>query len=251
MSEYKLGFISDEQILKHVKQTVESYRFETNLKTFNKNLVDPIKMTFDSKIYGFDTENGVKNEVLRQVDKTNSNLIGYFHQNIFKYLNSDWEIPKKGFDIVNNAESIVVEMKNKHNTMNSGSSQKVYMSMQNQLLKNSNSICMLVEVIAKKSQNSPWVVSVNGESMKNEKIRRVSIDKFYELVTGDPNAFKNLCQQLPNVIDDAVKISQDRQSINTVMEELMRYSKNTLESLYLLSFDKYQGFDDFSLEIRS
>lgn len=251
MNKYKLGFISDEQILKHVKQTVESYRFETSLKTFNKNLVDPIKMTFDSKIYDFDIENGIKNEVLRQVDKTNSNLIGYFHQNIFKYINDDWEIPKKGFDIVNTKKSIFVEMKNKHNTMNSGSSQKIYMSMQNQILKDSKSICMLVEVIAKKSQDLPWAVSLNGENMKNERIRRVSIDKFYELVTGDKNSFRNLCQELPLIIDDVIKTTQNRQSIDTVIDELKLYSKNTLESLYLLSFDKYQGFDSFTLEKKS
>jgi hypothetical protein len=120
--------------------------------------------------------------------------------------------------------------------------------MQNQLLKNQSSVCMLVEVIAKKSQNIPWVVSVNGKSMKNKNIRRVSIDKFYELVTGDELAFKKLCQQLPVIIEDAVRTTQSRQSTNTVIEELKQYSKNTLESLYLMSFDKYQGFDDFQLK---
>ena len=248
MSKYKLGFISDNQILAHVKQTVEHYRFDTNLDTFNKNLIDPIKMTFDSKVYGFDIEKGIQNEVLRQVDKTNSNLIGFFHQNIFRHIHSDWSVPKLGFDIVNYSKSIFVEIKNKHNTMNSGAAQKVYISMQNQLLKNQSSVCMLVEVVAKKSQNIPWVVSVNGKSMKNKNIRRVSIDKFYELVTGDELAFKKLCQQLPVIIEDAVRTTQSRQSTNTVIEELKQYSKNTLESLYLMSFDKYQGFDDFQLK---
>jgi len=247
MSKYNLGFISDEKISAHVKETVEHYRFETNLEKFNKNLIDPVKMTFDSKVYGFEIEQGIQNEVLRQVDKTNSNLIGYFHQNIFKYVHHDWSIPEKGFDIVNEKKLIFVEMKNKHNTMNSGAAQKVYISMQNQLLKNPKSVCMLVEVIAKKSQNVPWPISINGESVKNENIRRVSIDKFYELVTGDEQAFKKLCEKLPTIIEDAVREADNRQSVNTVLEELKQYSENTLESLYLMSFDKYQGFDDFRL----
>lgn len=52
-----------------------------------------------------------------------------------------------------------VELKNKHNTMNSSSSQKTFMKMQNHLLnsKNSKDICALVEVIAKKSANEPWI----------------------------------------------------------------------------------------------
>ena len=45
-------------------------------------------------------------------------LIEYFHQNIFKYINPKWKVPKKGFDLINEKDKIFVEMKNKHNTMN-------------------------------------------------------------------------------------------------------------------------------------
>lgn len=80
-------------------------------------------------------------------------------------------------------------MKNKHNTMNSSSSQKTYLSMQNQLIKEPNCSCYLVEAIAKKSQDIPWKVKVNGDILFNEKIRRVSLDRFYAEVTGDELAF--------------------------------------------------------------
>jgi len=64
-------------------------------------------------------------------------------------------VPKTGFDIVNINKKIFVEMKNKHNTMNSSSAQKTYINMQDVIVKDSKSTCMLVEVIAKKSQNIP------------------------------------------------------------------------------------------------
>ena len=51
MRKYNLGFISDETIYEHVKATVKSYRREITLKQFNENIIDPIKLTFDSKIY--------------------------------------------------------------------------------------------------------------------------------------------------------------------------------------------------------
>ena len=51
-SDYGLSFITNEDIFNHVKNTVENYRFSINLKEFNKNIVDPIKLTFDAKIYG-------------------------------------------------------------------------------------------------------------------------------------------------------------------------------------------------------
>lgn len=247
MRNYNLGFISDDEIYNHVKNTVEKYRFKIDLKTFNKNILDPIKLTFDSKVYKKTLEEIVENEILRQMDKSNTNHIGYFHQNIFKYINSDWLVPNKGFDLINENQKIFVEMKNKHNTMNSGSSQKIYMKMQSMLLKSAENRCFLVEIIAKKSQNISWKVSVDGITHEHEFIRRISIDKFYELVTNDCSAFKKLCENLPSIIDDVIE-DLDQQSIeNSVLEELKDISPNILKSIYLLSFGRYEGFNDFNI----
>jgi len=138
-----------------------------------------------------------------------------------------------------------VEMKNKHNTMNSSSSQKTYIKMQGMLLLNSKNRCFLVEVIAKKSQNIPWKISLDGVSHEHEYIRRLSIDKFYEIVTGDKEAFKKLCEALPRVLEDVISSQKSSHIENSVFEELKELSPNLLQSLYLLSFSKYEGFDTF------
>lgn len=128
MQNYNLGFISNEDIFNHVKETVSKYRYNINLSSFNSNIIDPIKLTFDSKIYNQTMKQTIENECIRQIDKTNSNNIGYFHQNIFKYANNGWQVPKNGaddsFDVTNHEKHIFCEIKNKHNTMNSSSSQK-------------------------------------------------------------------------------------------------------------------------------
>ena len=246
MDKYNLDFISDNDLFNHVYETVISYSFSMNLKKFNTNLIDPVKLTFDSIVYNKGYKETIENEVLRQLDKSNSNLIGYFHQNIFKYFSNDWIVPKNGYDIENTSQSIFVEMKNKHNTMNSSSSAKTYMRMQNSIIKNPEATCLLVEVIAKKSQNIPWVVTLDGEKQDaTDKIRRVSIDKFYELVTKDKNSFKKLCLILPKVIKDAVDELKDITKSNTVFEELEELSPDLLTSIYLLSFNKYEGFNNF------
>ena len=67
MSDYNLGFISDDLIRKHVFETVKKYRFAINLSDFNKNLIDPIKLTFDSKIYGKTISEIIESEALRQI----------------------------------------------------------------------------------------------------------------------------------------------------------------------------------------
>ena len=247
MKNYELNFISNADFFNHVKNTVNKYRFQIDLKKFKKNLIDPIKLTFDSKVYDKQISNVIENEIIRQMDKSNTNHIGYFHQNIFKYIGEGWIVPKSGYDVINLKQSYFVEMKNKHNTMNSSSSQKTYMRMQNTLLNNSDAICMLVEVIAKNSQNIVWNISLDGNSVANERIRRVSIDKFYELVTGDCHAFKKLCEKLPMAIDDVMTETQLDGEINTVIAELEQISPNILKSLYLLSFKKYEGFDEFNI----
>lgn len=242
---YNLGFISDENIFCHVKETINEYRNSITLTEFNKNIVDPIKLTFDSKIYGKTFKETIESECIRQIDKSNTNKIGDFHQNIFKYLGEGWEVPKSGYDIVNIEKNIFVELKNKHNTMNSSSAQKTYDTMQKTILLNDKATCYLVEVIAKKSQDISWNITKDGERFSHERIRRMSIDKFYELVTGVPNAFKLLCEKLPKVIEDVIKESDGGKIENSVLDELAETSDDIFKSLFSFSFKTYKGFDSF------
>jgi len=248
MKKYNLQFISDKDLFNHVKNTVDKYRFSIDLKTFNKHLIDPIKLTFDTLVYNKNIRTIIENEVIRQLDKSNTNHIGYFHQNIFQYLGDKWTVPAQGFDIINEKENIFVELKNKHNTMNSSSAQKTYSIMQDKILHNDEATCMLVEVIAGKSQNITWQVSMNGIRMAHKKIRRVSIDKFYEFVTGDSLAFKKLCKVLPIVIKDVIKTLESPQIENSVFKELTELSPDILESLYILAFSEYEGFKELNRE---
>ena len=245
--DYGLSFISNEDLFFHVKDTIEKYRFTINLKEFNKNLIDPIKLTFDAKIYGKTIEDIIETESIRQIDKSNTNHIGYFHQNIFKYLGDGWEVPDEGYDVINEHKNIFVEMKNKHNTMNSSSAKNTYIKMQNEILGNDEAVCYLVEVIAKNSQDIIWTISLNKRKMSHKNIRRISIDKFYQLVTGSEKSFKDLCQVLPRVIDDVITSVDMGKIEGSVFTELQNISPNLLKSIYLLSFKKYQGFSDLTL----
>lgn len=251
MKQYNLGFISDKDIFEHVKATVHQYRRSINLAEFNKNLIDPIKMTFDSKIYGQTMQEAIQAECVRQIDKTNNNRIGYFHQYLFKYAGHGWEVPKNGdlggFDIVNDELHLYIEMKNKHNTMNAASASDTYVKMQNKILKDDKATCMLVETIAKHSQNIVWKLTINKNGRKeqysHERIRRVSMDKFYEIVFGDKNSFLKLCKALPTILDDVIKEDSSTLLHNTVYDELDK--SNFYKSIYLLAFNTYEGFDNF------
>lgn len=244
MKDYNLGFISNEDIFNHVKNTVLQYSTNISLKDFNKNIIDPIKLTFDAKVYGRSLKEVVIAECIRQMDKHNNNHVGYFHQKLFNYAGNGWVVPEEGFDVVNESLHIFVEMKNKHNTMNAAASQKTYMKMQHKIVRDNDATCMLVEAIAKKSQNKTWVVTVDKEQFNNPKIRRVSMDKFYEIVFGDSRAFMRLCRALPDILDDVLSSMRVAQQKNTVFEELEALSPDVTKSLYLLAFRSYDGFDN-------
>lgn len=245
MKQYNLGFISDALIYGHVKETVLLYKDFIDLKEFNSNLIDPIKLTFDAKVYGKTFEEIIESECVRQIDKANTNHIGYFHQNLFNYAGNGWRVPEKVFDVVNDQRKIYVEMKNKHNTMNSSSAQATYMKMQRQLINDPQSTCMLVEAIAKKSQDIVWKAKLNGVEYSHPRIRRVSMDKFYEIVFGDSNAFMKLCKALPIILDDVIADTHKGTVNNTVYQELKGISSDTFKSLYLLAFQTYEGFSIF------
>ena len=143
-------------------------------------------------------------------------------------------------------------MKNKHNTMNSASAGKTFIKMQNQLLQDDDCACFLVEAIAQKSQNIKWETTVDRQKVGHKLIRRVSLDQFYALVTGQDDAFYQMCMVLPEIIQKAVD-SMDNAIVpnDTVMDELKKiasqYGGNDDDlaiamAVYILGFGGYKGF---------
>lgn len=250
--QWDLDFISFEDFFEHVNTTLNiMYRKQTinNLKQFNKSIIDPTKMIFDSFTNDFNKHELIDVEIYRQIDKSINNDIGYFHQNLFNYI-EDWFVPEVGFDIENHGKSIYVEMKNKHNTMNSSSSQKTYMKLQQKLLEDSNATCYLVEIIAKKSQDINWKCKVDGKNYDHDKIRRISIDKFYEIATGDEFAFKKICEWLPIVIHTLNKEKNIENATENILKELKQIDNSFIDALFKISYPTYYGFNDLNIRFK-
>lgn len=267
---WDLTFIGEEEFTQHVRATIQKYGDKLqsfDMRRFNKNIVDPVKLIFDKTVYRASWEETIGNEIFRQRDKSNNNDIGYFHQRIFQYI-ANCHVPSNGaeggWDVIYRnpdgiglpdgsvVHTVYVEMKNKHNTMNSAASGKTFIKMQNQLLRDDDCACFLVEAIAKKSQNVKWETTVDGQRMGHRLIRRVSLDQFYAIVTGQPDAFYKMCMALPGVIQSVVEAEGGNLVPNdTVVSELYRLaSANHIENrelsvamaVYMLGFSDYLGF---------
>lgn len=267
---WPLTFITEEEFTDHVRATIEKYgeKLESfNLKRFNKNLIDPIKLIFDKTVYKSSWEEIVSNEIFRQRDKSNNNDIGYFHQRIFSYIEK-CHVPENGkeggWDVIFEDDNgislpdgsivhkVFVEMKNKHNTMNSASAGKTFIKMQAQLLNDDDCACFLVEAIAQHSQNIKWETSVDKKKVGHKLIRRVSLDQFYALVTGQEYAFMQMCMILPEVIQRVVdSLGEAVVPNDTVFEELKEIATTKdmqsedlaiAMAVYMLGFGGYKGF---------
>ena len=172
-----------------------------------------------------------------------------------------WDVifePENLIDVTSDrtVKRIFVELKNKHNTMNSASSSKTFIKMQNQLLQDDNCACFLVEAIAQTSQNIMWQTTVDKQKVKHKLIRRVSIDKFYELVTGEKDAFFKLCMVLPEVIKKVVdehysEVKNNDTVYNEIINLASAYGEVNDEdsnlpiaiAFYMLAFSSYNGFN--------
>ncbi len=259
------------QIIKPVKEYLDKNYGEKlesfDLKRFNKNLIDTIKLIFDKTVYQASLGEIVSNEIFRQSDKSNNNDIGHFHQRIFNYIDKchvhgngkegGWDVIFENPDGIalpdgSVVHTVYVEMKNKHNTMNSASAGKTFIKMQDQLINDDDCACFLVEAIAQRSQNIKWETTVDKKNVGHKLIRRVSLDQFYALVTGQEDDFYQMCMALPSIIQKAVEeLEGSIVPHDTVIDELKELAKKqniddenlaVAMAVYMLGVGSYKGF---------
>jgi len=167
--DYGLSFISNEDLFLHVKEA------------------------FNSK---------TRKEITLTSLKCNS----VFHQGILKSIISNKHCLSHGFDLIDKDKKIFAEVKSKCPSMNSFSARNIYIKMQHTVLSDSSSCCYLVELFAEPNKDTLWKITIDGQKLSHNNIRRISIAKFYQQITGVSNAFKELCRILPIVFDDVIPV---------------------------------------------
>jgi len=230
MNKY-VDFVSDEDFLECVEHVVNAYNstndFETPIELLenSKNTIDEFKTLFDVcvNIVGFD---GWANfEILRQNDKTINNKIGEFHQKLLGKVDGWIDLEtgdKTEVDLKKDDNSIFIELKNKYNTLNSSSARSCRQNLEKVINQYPNAVAYWAYVIGKdyKSEDKVWIY----KGRENERIRRISGDKLYELVTGDPKALEKVYDAIPRAVvdllgDDYILLPYDQK----VMEEFKQY----------------------------
>ena len=249
-----VSFISDEDLLRCIKELHQSYercKKNSTVDKFYSNKVDPIKFQFDMAFNEIDEESYIKSEIARQDDKTISNAIGVFQQSLLGCIDGINDLGVgQGCDISNTAGTIFAEVKNKHNTMNSSSAEATFQKLQAVADKNPNATCYLVQIIAKNSIDELWEGSFNHKYYSHPRVRIISGDKFYALLTGIPDAFKQLCDAIPRATRDylasiAVSSSTGAAQVSVYSQldtKAQNAGKTLLEQIMSDNFSTYNGF---------
>ncbi|WP_259014229.1 Eco47II family restriction endonuclease [Emticicia fluvialis] len=253
MSNKYLSYITDEHFLQCISNLHKSYiKAKNNItkKSFYANKVDTIKLTFDSRFNEIDEEDLIQSEVLRQIDKSINNSIGTFHEQVLGGIQG-FEVGKlSGFDIKAVDNTLFADIKNKHNTMNSSSAEALFQKLARYADSFKKAKCYWVQILAKGSFDELWTGEINGKEYSHSRVRKISGDKFYALLTGRDDAFFQLYQALPLAIKDFLD-TLDRQSEiakNSAIEEIkietLSSKKSILDQITFENYSYYLGFKE-------
>jgi hypothetical protein len=247
-----ISFVSDEHLILCIENLHKSYlkaKKAITKKSLFSNKVDTIKLTFDSKFNDISEEKLVEAEILRQIDKSINNSIGTFHEQILGGING-FEIGKlSGFDVKAIDDTLFADIKNKHNTMNSSSSEALFQKLAKFADTHKKSKCYWVQVLAKNSFCELWKGDINGKEYSHSRVYKISGDQFYELLSGEKNALFNLYKVLPTAINDYLQSisTKANKNSNTALKEIkteIESSKRTIiDQITFENYSYYLGFD--------
>jgi len=252
MANKYVNFVSDEHLLECVKNLHNSYlKAKNNIskKTFYKNKVDSIKLTFDSKFNDISEEDLIQSEILRQVDKSINNSIGTFHEQVLGGIKGYERGDKSSYDIKATDNSLFADIKNKHNTISAGAQLELFNSLASFADKHKNANCYWVQILATKSFIKKWQGEIKSTYKSHPRVFKISGDQFYSLLSGQEDALLQLYKNLPLVISDHLKSIEQEDLIkeNSALEEITseteKSNRSILNQITFENYSYYLGFD--------
>jgi hypothetical protein len=247
-----LNFISDDHLLYCIGNLHKAYLDAKNnltKKNFYSNKIDTIKLTFDAMFNDIDEESLIQLEILRQTDKSINNSIGTFHEQILGGIKGYKVGNSSGYDIKAEDNTLFSDIKNKHNTMNSSSSEALFQKLARYANDHKKAKCYWVQILAKRSFCELWSGDINGKEYSHSRVYKISGDQFYALLSGQEDALFQLYKVLPIALKDYLKLVENNKDIteNSVLNELKvginKSKRSILDQITFENYRYYLGFD--------
>ena len=107
-----------------------------------------------------------------------------FHQNLIAQTGDDWELSINGFDVANTKRHIYSILRTDTSNMSDKQMRFLMIKMFDQAIKDKDAYCYIVDIADETHTDIPWTYKANGEIYGDERIRQVSVSRFYDIVSG-------------------------------------------------------------------
>lgn len=203
MANKYVNFISDKHLLTCVENLHKSYlKAKNNIskKSFYTNKVDTIKLTFDAKFNGINEDDLIQSEILRQIDKSKNNSIGTFHEQILGGIKGFEVGNLSGFDIKASDDTLFAIFGYKDLSKNISDSVFEKLANTARVFLKSKFYYVLLDDYS--DMNEKWIIGHEEYTVSQKRVIKISIKQFYATLTSQENAFQNLSDILPKVIEE-------------------------------------------------
>lgn len=227
-----LTWITDEKITTCVRDVlIKGFEgIDKAAQDFYRNGIDPFSATFDAACNNISMNTWMVSERRRQSQKTLQNALGNFHQQVLAHV-AGWAIPDENFvDLVCEDKRVVVELKNKHNTVKKSDLKNVYDELQEAVMHKTSryrGFTAYYATIIPSSQerfNRPFTPPDNAtrtQKSNNPLILEIDGYSFYTLATGCESALAELYQALPIIIKAVLTEDQFQNYPQDHLDQLM------------------------------
>jgi hypothetical protein len=227
-----VSFITDERFREIVNALLligEAAKIKAKQK-LGRNVIDPFSMLIEMASFDLNSEQWVKSEENRQIQKSLSNDIGLLHQKILGSV-PGWKDLQTGnvIDLVSHDMKIIAEIKNKHNTLKGSDKIGTYKELESLVMPKTSIYkgfkAYYVEIVPSTSNGyeksfTPSDKKTGTPCDPNPNIIQIDGLRFYKLVTGVDDALEQVFNALPKVIKDC------RSTVNMIgIDEAKRFFK--------------------------
>jgi hypothetical protein len=213
-----VDFVSDEHFEKCVKEVCDAYPKNTkdiDMDWLQRNGLDTFKLVFDMMNSKTPLDKWLTGETIRQIDKTNGNWIGKFHQRLLGGVKgwSNLDEPKfkkikkqTGVDLMRDDKMVFLEIKNKWNTKTGTDVKTQYKKLEDitKKFKQSTAYFAFVTKDAKGKSSDDVVWKKPQTTTHNPKIRKIWGSAFYTLVTKKEDSLEQTWNALPIAINNVL-----------------------------------------------
>ncbi|MAZ39477.1 MAG: hypothetical protein CMF49_05090 [Legionellales bacterium] len=189
-------------------------KYNSKLDIFS-NTLDPFSAVCQSMLGNYSLEKWLTLEEERQRGKTFANIMGNLQQELIGTLPDFTALVKqhKGIDAFNHDKKIILEVKNKWNTVKGSDRDGVYKLLRNEIDDSGSThhgyIAYLVEILpkGKKRYDTEFVPSSNKKELcpKRSDIRVIDGFTFYSKFSDNPKGLEDFYKIFPDILEKIFK----------------------------------------------